>query len=256
MYKKFLNVIPNKREFFECLKICNNKYRSGHDLNYYRKIMELHRKFNNCLDSLWQKEEFYCLIMETLKKWNMNQRGARLTTIDKFKDSIRKNAEDLIKLSKLKLTRLNQALLNEIKPKLREIFSNLNVMETNSKIVGVSKTLHFLLPDLVMPIDRKFTLNFFQINLPSNPQREKEIFIDILQTFYDIAKSLALTENDVDGEKWNTSIPKLIDNAIIGYKLKNEVQYNQLISSNKNKSLPWLIPIHQSSSNKNYSLTF
>jgi hypothetical protein len=26
-----------------------------------------------------------------------------------------------------------------------------------------------------------------------------------------------LTHNDVDGDKWNTSVPKLIDNAIIGF---------------------------------------
>ncbi|MEJ5226821.1 hypothetical protein [Thermodesulfovibrio sp.] len=172
-YSKFLKAIPNKREFFECLKICNENYRSGHDLVYYRRIIEFHRKSENGLYGLLQKEEFYHLIMKTLEKWNMNQRGARLTTIDKFKDSIEKNAENLIKLSKLKLSQLNQSLLNEIKPKLKEIFSNLNVMETKSKIVGVSKTLHFLLPDLVMPIDRKFTLNFFQINLPSDPDREK-----------------------------------------------------------------------------------
>jgi hydrogenase maturation factor HypE len=31
-----------------------------------------------------------------------------------------------------------------------------------------------------------------------------------------IAKRLDLKEGDVDGEGWNTSVPKLIDNAIIG----------------------------------------
>jgi hypothetical protein len=41
--------------------------------------------------------------------------------------------------------------------------------------------------------------------------------IDIFTKTLQIIRKLELTGNDVDGEKWNTSIPKLIDNAIIGF---------------------------------------
>jgi len=34
---------------------------------------------------------------------------------------------------------------------------------------------------------------------------------------YNIAKGLCLTQHEVDGKGWNTSVPKLIDNAIIGF---------------------------------------
>ncbi|MEJ5226822.1 hypothetical protein [Thermodesulfovibrio sp.] len=65
-----------------------------------------------------------------------------------------------------------------------------------------------------------------------------------------------MTEDDVNGEKWNTSVPKLIDNAIIGYKLKNEAQSDQTIPLIKNKSLTEVVPLHHLDRNKNYSLNF
>jgi hypothetical protein len=34
-------------------------------------------------------------------------------------------------------------------------------MESRRRIVGVSKTIHFLLPDLVIPIDGAYTLPYF-----------------------------------------------------------------------------------------------
>ena len=50
-----------------------------------------------------------------------------------------------------------------------------------------------------------------------NPESESKTFKDIFIDSFEIARTLKLTEKDVDGIKWNTSIPKLIDNAIIGF---------------------------------------
>ena len=47
------------------------------------------------------------------------------------------------------------------KPILSSLFENLEVIEKGSKLIGNSKTLHHLLLDLIPPIDRKHTLNFF-----------------------------------------------------------------------------------------------
>jgi hypothetical protein len=92
-------------------------------------------------------------------------------------------------------------------------------MESKRRIVGVSKTLHFLIPDLVMPIDGKFTmLYFYGYNKYSDDAEiEFKAFKDIFVSTVEIASRLNLTEKDVDGKGWNTSIPKLIDNVIIGF---------------------------------------
>ena len=48
-------------------------------------------------------------------------------------------------------------------------------------------------------------------------QKEFECFWDVFCRFRDIAMEFELGEEDLDDYGWNTSVPKLIDNAIIGY---------------------------------------
>lgn len=96
-------------------------------------------------------------------------------------------------------------------------------METDKKLVGVSKTMHHLLPDIVPPIDRKYILNFFyneplrkksqEIQIKGN---EEDIFLEVFNNYCDICKNAGLSESCLK-RKWDTSIPKLIDNAIIGF---------------------------------------
>jgi len=102
---------------------------------------------------------------------------------------------------------------------LEKLFGNIKVMKSTSKIVGTSKTLHFLLPRLVMPIDRTYTLNFLYGNnkYDSTLNMEIDTFKEVFGKFRDIAMKLSLSKDDVDNQGWNTTVPKLINNAIIGY---------------------------------------
>jgi len=210
-------IFKNKEIFFYFVDECNKKYRSGHDLSSYRNIIKKHKDHNN-LGSLLKDEGIYPLIIKTLKAWNMDQRRAKLTTVENFKQSFFFNhvKEDLVKLSNYKLHLINNRQIeSEIIGLLENVFLNLKVMESKKRIVGVSKALHFLLPDLIMPIDNKYTINFF--NVSTDLKRELSTFKNIFIKMFEIAKCLCLTQNDVDGKKWNTSVPKLIDNAIIGF---------------------------------------
>lgn len=214
-------IFRNKNIFFYFVNICNEKYRSGHELSKYKEIIKKHTEHSN-LEFLLNDPEMYPLIIETLKSWNMDQRVAKLTTVEKFKQSFSMNyvKEDIIKLSIYKLHSINKGQIeDEIIGLLKNVFINLTIMETESRMVGVSKTLHFLLPDLVMPMDRTYTMNFFYGNNKYSKDVEKEfnVFKDIFIKTYDITRGLCLTQNEVDGKGWNTSVPKLIDNAIIGF---------------------------------------
>ena len=53
-------------------------------------------------------------------------------------------------------------ILKAILHELKTLFENMKVTNSNSKLVSFSKTLHFLLPNLVMPMDRANTLPFFK----------------------------------------------------------------------------------------------
>jgi len=151
---------------------CNDIYRSGHDLSMYKEIIDMHRKHDN-LEALFEKEAFFKLMYETLEKWNMNQKGARLIPFDDFKRSLRFWKDCLVKLYQYKLHEDNDNEIRTINEMLEKVFINIKVMQSKRRIVGVSKALHFLLPDLIMPIDGKYTLPaIYEYNkYSSSPER-------------------------------------------------------------------------------------
>ena len=214
------SILTQDREFFFFLVAqCQVNYRQGHDLDIYRKILKLHREAKS-LDSNLENNRFCDIIWDTLEAWNMNQQGARLASRTDLRDSILKHRKSLNQLYQYKLHQLSKLeIIRYVKSSLWVVFTGLKVMESKRRIVGVSKALHFLLPNLVMPIDGKYTMQFFYgyNRHSSDPNVEFDMFMKILFEAHTIAKKLGLSETDISGQGWNTSIPKLIDNAIIGF---------------------------------------
>jgi len=228
--QKNIDIATESREhFFQFVKKCNELYRSGHDLLLYREIIDSHRKFGNLIN-LIEDDIFLGKLHQTLNKFNMNQKGARMVALDVFKRSVRFWKDNLVNLYEYKLFELSDVDIMKIKTDLEKVFINLNVMESKRRIVGVSKALHFLLPDLIMPIDGKYTLPaIYGYNKYSNsPEKEFIIFKEIFNRSLEITRNLQLNSSDVDGEKWNTSVPKLIDNAIIGLVKSEEEEVRSL----------------------------
>ena len=91
-------------------------------------------------------------------------------------------------------------------------------MKSGSNLVGNSKVMHHLLPDLIPPIDRSHSLKFFYGNM-NIAKDETELFIECVENFLKIARSVNdLATFPLTG--FNTSIPKIIDNAIMGFIMK------------------------------------
>jgi hypothetical protein len=122
-------------------------------------------------------------------------------------------------LSKEKLEKTNLEDLREV---ILKIFDSLLVMERKEapKFVANSKIMHYLLPDLIPPMDRTHTAPFFY-ERKIGIKKEKNDFWKILSKFKEIAVKLNLTQDDLKNE-WDTSIPKIIDNAIIGFNRKQQ----------------------------------
>jgi hypothetical protein len=219
----------NRQIFFYFVNSCNATYRRGHDLEYYRQIIEMHRTKKD-LNYLLDDNMIYALLHKTLEKWNMNQQGAKLASVDTIQKSILSERHNLVKLYNYQLHCLNKKqVFSEVLPMISNVFHNLKIMASQSKLVGVSKALHFLLPDLVTPVDNKYTLFFFKKS--SGKNKEFNTFEDVFIKTYRITDSLLLKENDFDGKHWNTSIPKLIDNAIIGFYKFTEVNSLETVLS-------------------------
>ena len=232
----------SRDKFFYYVDQCNRLYRHSDDLSLYREIIQLHRE--NDLNTLIESDKFHDLIYKTLCSWDMDKRQAKLRESENIKKSIKFYKKQLIELSKHSIFSIpsigeyyfppsneKELIGYDVLENLQKLFCNLEVMESERRIVGVSKTLHFLLPDLVMPIDGTYTMIwFFNHNVSVNGPRNEfnKIFKPIFIEVYKEIKTLKLNQDSVDGIGWNMSVPKLYDNAIIGFaKSTKSVQVNQ-----------------------------
>jgi len=227
-----IDIITKSRNiFFYSVDVCNQEYRFAHDLEFYSEIINMHRNVQDIV-KLIKDDDFCRKLYNTLEAWNMNQRGARLNEFEIVKESIRQHEPYLIDLYKNKLDSINSLEDKNAQNIIRDlefVFCHMEIMKSKRRIVGVSKAMHFLLPDLVIPIDSTYTMPYFYGTNKYNEKAEKEFqtFLDIFTKTHGITKSLKLTNSDVKGGGWNTSIPKLIDNAIIGFDVTFENYFTQ-----------------------------
>jgi hypothetical protein len=184
---------------------------------FHKKVISMIRtaKSNG---ELFNSDLFLEFVYATLSTWGLDRMdgGARLVEFSAFRESVNSNLSILEELSTYKINEVGDKNMSLIKDRLSILFAHLKVMMKEIKLVGISKALHHFLPDLVLPIDRKYTLEFFYRNTNYTVKNQKEKFFAIFDKSRFIANKLHLTRNDLQKE-WDTSIPKLIDNAIIGF---------------------------------------
>lgn len=216
---ELVRLFDSKDKFMRYVNLHNDKYRDDTDSKrFYLSLIDKYRQAQDYKD-LFKDDSYIRLVYKTLDSWDLNKRGARLADFHSFEHSIQRNVEQLSILSKYRLECLKQEDLDPLFSKLWSLFSNLVIMDTHSKIVGLSKTLHFLLPHLVMPIDRRYILSLLYLGgrYSKEAKREFNDFKDIFRAYIRLAQHINLSADDVDSIGWNTSIPKMIDNAIIGF---------------------------------------
>lgn len=201
-----LKIFENSEVFNEML-IAQEKYRD--DLQgeeFYNKILSFEGdKFT---------DEFINLVYETLKSWNMNQRAAKLSDRELFKNSIitHKDVFDFLTQHKLADIHDNESIIQG----LRTLFVKLELTQTKTRLVTTAKTLHFFLPELVVPMDNKYTLWFFGAEAGGGTDKEADLFIEKQITFSRFSSQIDLSQYIDNG--WNKNIPKIIDNLIIAMK--------------------------------------
>ncbi len=208
---KNYNKLENKKEYLikNIPKLVKKfDYKKGPALYFYKRVIGEIRK--NKLADLFNKKEFIELLYAILVAWDMNARGAKMKYFDNFRKNILANKKYFLSLSKYKLDTMSEKeFSNDVKELLGILYDRLSLMQTKSKLVSNSKLMHYLLPDLIMPIDGQNTLSF----LFGNTGESKKKFLEIIECTRCIVNKLSLSRF-LDNE-WNVSVPKVIDNAII-----------------------------------------
>lgn len=231
----------------------------GPDLYFYKKVVAQTKQTSPVkIRKLLKKKEFIELLYATLASWGMHSRGAKMKDFCEFSQSICKNISLFTQLAKYNLEEdLSKEMLNPkdngIVELLLELFNSLDIMRSRkkankeaSKLVANSKLMHFILPNLVMPIDRTHTVEFFKgckrvrlpPRMPENWNRLDEenksdvrAFLRIHQRVSEMIQKqeiLRRLKALVDSE-WNQTVPKVIDNLIIYYWYckKHPEEYNR-----------------------------
>ena len=209
-FRDFEATFSDESFFKECVEFAIKDYRTEDKSTVlYKQILSVpfQEKFS---------ASFLTLVHETLKAWNMNVRRAKLAEVDDFSQSIM--------TAKNKIERLQEYTIKDFATNLdifdtfEILFDELHLTQTKTKLITFAKTMHFFLPDLVAPIDNQYTLKFFYKS--TNYAKEFQYFKDIHTSFSQFVNKHAELKKLISNDNWNKSIPKLLDNAIIGNALK------------------------------------
>jgi hypothetical protein len=179
------------------------------------------------------------MIYATLASWGMHRLGppdetkTKLTDFTEFNNSILAFREVFNCLQSLDLRTISDDDLEHVLCKeLKNIFYGLKVSISDSFLVANSKTMHHILPNLIPPIDRQYTVRFFYymksefynrnhkfkgIPLPSSIDDQYLYFCKILKNYKKIIANNFFTNIPIEVNSFNTSILKVLDNLIMAF---------------------------------------
>lgn len=188
----------------------------GPSLYFHRRTLEIANSDNF--------ELYLEFIYATLASWGMHRMGRGgpiMQNFDVFKESILKIKD---KIEKAKMINYQNVTESDWEL-LEEIFRGIKVMNTHTSIVGNSKVMAHMIPNIVPPIDREYTLKYLKgnKNIRNGLDYEWELMKEIMSEFFiPIAKNNEFDEKARDWISnqseypWDTSILKVVDNLVIG----------------------------------------
>jgi hypothetical protein len=198
----------------------NPPFMKGGQLSWHRKAIGRRRSLADS-SAAAQDPEFLDALYETLKAWGMNQRGAKLIAHADFCNRVSGHATDLGPFDALLIDSIAVADVPLVAERLWSLIALIPVTEAKAKLVSGTKLLHHLLPDLVPPVDRKWTRRFFGWHSPDfygyNRGGQRKVFEAAFAHFASLGRAVNPTQF-VNGEAgWRTGPTKVLDNAITGF---------------------------------------
>src|SRR5216683_1564707 len=187
---------------------------TGEQLTAHRATIALRHEAGNVRMAI-EDGRFVSSLRRTLLAWGVGRRASHLVPEGDFTTALR---AALPQLEELESLTIGTDLPSDIADQLWHAIDSLGVVTNQAKLVAGTKTLHHLLPDLVVPMDRAWTGTFFRLHLPEWQDRASQR--RIFRLVYDQLTALARQvhpERYVTDEGWRTSRAKILDNALIGF---------------------------------------
>ncbi len=203
---------------------------SGPSIYFHHKTLAILRQHSTPCSAL-HSDEFLDYLYATLTSWGMHRMGpggAKLADMSQIKDSFVHQEASIREVQSLSLCTISSAHVSRVTSRVWSILDSLRVGTSGTKLVANSKALHHLLPALVPPIDRAYTLRFFYDNTTLS-KGDEATFKEIYPYFHRIAVTRRDQITPHLGTGMNTSETKVIDNAIVGFVRTHLVESRQRI---------------------------
>jgi len=183
---------------------------------------------------LCRQEAFSSLLFDTLRSWGVGQRGSRMVGRKEFYARLHTlvTSAAFTKIANRQVhdVRDSKAWRVRLRALWDEATGPARIMESNSVFVGTTKLLHHLLPDLVPPMDREYTLGFLSALDPADPASspfkttaadmkgdEFGVFYKGMQFTAHVARKRPGLADFIDRGPMSGSVPKLVDNAVMAW---------------------------------------
>jgi hypothetical protein len=194
----------------------------GPSVYFHLKTIQALSRHPTAVDAL-DDDMFFDYLYATLASWGLHRMGpgnTKLGDLDELKASFRGQASNIERVQQLQIDRLAPSKVSEVTKEVWGILASLRVGIGQTLLVANSKALHHLLPGLIPPIDRNYTLRFFVGRPYIYPGRDADYFRVLYPLFQEIAARCSREIHRfiaTPSEGMNTSITKVIDNAILGF---------------------------------------
>ncbi|TLM67383.1 MAG: hypothetical protein FDZ69_04625 [Deltaproteobacteria bacterium] len=163
-------------------------------------------------------------VYATLASWGMHRmggKGSKMRPFERFLRSVEALVARIHEAQQFDLTQMDETRWGAV----REIFEGIDVMASRTRLVGNSKVMHHLIPNLVPPIDREYTLAHLlgSKNITNDLHGQWDLMRGLIEKFFvpvissqEFSSATEHWARRSEEFPWDTSPLKIVDNLIIG----------------------------------------
>lgn len=206
--KVLVEKFPTWVSYFES----NGPFRKYGQLEYHRETIGRRLELGSAAAAVTD-EPFQRALYRTLRAWGIGLRRSRLKPFDEFAAILSRQKQAVAKFETMILDDplLDVGLTTDA---LWTLLLQLPIVENAATLVPVTKALHHVLPELVVPMDREYTQMFFGWQNPQFQYGQRDCFVEAFSAFAQIARAANPSQHVNKG--WNSSRTKVVDNALVG----------------------------------------
>jgi hypothetical protein len=218
------------REFETSIAACGeNAIFTGPSVHFYERTVRMVRQAHS-LRELGKNELFYDCVYATLTGWGMHRMGrrvaAKLTAFSIFQVAVRRLLEEVDDLKGVSICNLTERETDTVGRRLAKLVEIPGITAAGAPLVANAKTLHYLLPDLVPPMDRTYSCRFFYGRMQP-PGSASEVFSCIFSSLAPLAKKHEAAVREAVGSYICLGHAKALDNAIVGFVLNHPERFSR-----------------------------